>query len=357
MSARGGSASGGKKIIVVCIIIFAVFGIALASQASTAHISSISPTSVLPGETVVTVLGSGFGDVEGESVVFFGLYDWSMDVTYWSDTKIIALAPEGLYYYPGRDYTVAVSVCVNAFTCTPSNRADFRVKPQITDFYPKTAKAGDRVDLTGKDFGYDTGFVTINGRSAELTYWGNESVSFLVPDTYSGDINLTSNHGREATVVSLDIQGFGAEPASEPASVSFLANEKSLVKSIDWNLARRLQGNILLQVEENGEGWYVYPDDLSKYYLGRPADAFAVMRELGLGATHDFITSYTIYPSHVVGKILLDVEDSGKAYYIYPKDKKAYYLGRPADAFAVMRELGLGITNKDIRKIQVWEVN
>lgn len=80
------------------------------------------------------------------------------------------------------------------------------------------------------------------------------------------------------------------------------------------------------------------------------------MRKLGLGATHEFITSHTTYPDNVLGKILLDVEDSGKAYYIYPKDKKAYYLGRPADAFNVMRELGLGITNDDIRKIDVGEV-
>lgn len=64
-----------------------------------------------------------------------------------------------------------------------------------------------------------------------------------------------------------------------------------------------------------------------------------------------FITSYTIYPNHVLGKILLDVEQNGEAYYIYPKDKKAYYLGRPADAFKVMRDLGLGITNSDLSKI------
>ncbi len=120
----------------------------------------------------------------------------------------------------------------------------------------------------------------------------------------------------------------------------------------DTRLANKLKGQILLQVESNGEAYYIYPDDSKKYYLGRPADAFNAMRKLGLGATHEFITSRTIYPNHVLGKILLDVEDQGKAYYIYPKDKKAYYLGKPADAFKVMRELGLGITNNDLNKIQ-----
>ncbi|PIP17417.1 MAG: hypothetical protein COX43_04460, partial [Parcubacteria group bacterium CG23_combo_of_CG06-09_8_20_14_all_35_9] len=58
----------------------------------------------------------------------------------------------------------------------------------------------------------------------------------------------------------------------------------------------------------------------------------------------------------VLGKILLDVEQHGEAYYIYPKDKRAYYLDRPADAFRIMKELGLGITNSDIRKIDVGEI-
>ncbi|MDP2736223.1 MAG: S1C family serine protease [bacterium] len=117
-------------------------------------------------------------------------------------------------------------------------------------------------------------------------------------------------------------------------------------------ISNKLKGQILLQVEQNGEAYYVYPDDSKRYYLGRPDDAFSVMRKLGLGATHDFINSHTIYPTNVLGKILLDVEQNGEAYYIYPKDKKAYYLGHPADAFRIMRELGLGITNSDLNKIQ-----
>jgi len=120
---------------------------------------------------------------------------------------------------------------------------------------------------------------------------------------------------------------------------------------IDNNLSDQLKGKILLQVEAHGEAYYVYPNDSKRYYLGRPDDAFEIMRKLGLGATHSFITSYTTYPTHVSGKILLDVEQNGEAYYIYPKDRKAYYLGRPADAFRIMRDLGLGITNSDLNKI------
>lgn len=108
-------------------------------------------------------------------------------------------------------------------------------------------------------------------------------------------------------------------------------------------------GYIFLQVESKGEAYYYHPVDGKGYYLGRPADAFKIMRELSLGATHHFIHNTTYWPEHVVGRILLDVEDMGKAYYIYPKDRKKYYLGRPDDAFKIMRELGLGISNNDLK--------
>lgn len=121
----------------------------------------------------------------------------------------------------------------------------------------------------------------------------------------------------------------------------------------EQSLAQRLSGRILLQVESHGEAWYVSPASQKRYYLGRPADALNIMRNLGLGATHDFIVNHTAYPDYVLGKILIDVDDYGKAYYIYPKDKKRYYLGNPNDAFAVMKQLGLGITNENLNKITV----
>lgn len=116
-----------------------------------------------------------------------------------------------------------------------------------------------------------------------------------------------------------------------------------------------LSGRILLQVEERGEAWYVNPLDAKRYYLGLPADAFSLMRSLGLGASDHDIGSFQLSkaPSRLAGRILLQVQDKGQAFYVNPLDLKLYYLGRPNDAFYVMRSLGLGITNNDLAKIPV----
>ncbi|MEK7122773.1 MAG: hypothetical protein AAB855_02850, partial [Patescibacteria group bacterium] len=61
---------------------------------------------------------------------------------------------------------------------------------------------------------------------------------------------------------------------------------------------RRLAGSILLQVEEKGEAWYVHPVNLKRYFLGRPADAFRVMRELGLGISNADLRMIAVTPAY-----------------------------------------------------------
>ncbi len=121
--------------------------------------------------------------------------------------------------------------------------------------------------------------------------------------------------------------------------------------------AGELNGRILLQVEENGEAWYVYPVNSKRYFLGRPADAFAVMKKLSLGAKHDFISKTEVFPARLAGMILLDVEKNGEAYYIDPKNLNKHYLNRPVDAFSLMRQMGLGILNSDLVNIPVADID
>ena len=127
--------------------------------------------------------------------------------------------------------------------------------------------------------------------------------------------------------------------------------------------AERLSGYILLQVEKNGEAWYVYPKTLTRFYLGRPTEAFGIMRNLGLGITNANLAKIPRAGSKDVGDanlqkqlsgyILLQTERNGEAWYVYPKDLHRYYLGRPTEAFGIMRNLGLGISNSDLSQIPI----
>ena len=56
------------------------------------------------------------------------------------------------------------------------------------------------------------------------------------------------------------------------------------------------------------------------------------------------------------GKIFLQVEDNGEAWYVSPnREDKRYFLCREDDAFGIMRDHGVGITNADLAKIPISE--
>ncbi|OGF25063.1 hypothetical protein A2303_05575 [Candidatus Falkowbacteria bacterium RIFOXYB2_FULL_47_14] len=115
----------------------------------------------------------------------------------------------------------------------------------------------------------------------------------------------------------------------------------------------RLSGRILLQVEENGEAWYVDQAG-ARTYLGGPGDALAVMRERGLGVSNrDLVNFNALAPKRLAGRILLAVEKEGQAYYVDPDSRRLFSLGRPEEALKIMRERGLGISNQDIKKIPI----
>ena len=82
------------------------------------------------------------------------------------------------------------------------------------------------------------------------------------------------------------------------------------------------------------------------------------MKSLALGVSNTTFNTFhnNTAPKRLAGRILIKPQDSGKAYYISPLTLKLYYLGRPADAFSLMRTLGLGISNSNLRGIGVGMV-
>ena len=133
-------------------------------------------------------------------------------------------------------------------------------------------------------------------------------------------------------------------------------------KSNDAAFMARLSGRILLQVESYGRAWYVYPKTLARYYLKNGDEAFALMRNLGLGISNaDFFQiptkigekSNPALVERVKGYIVLQVEDKGQAWYVNPEDGLRYYLKNGDDAYTLMRSFSLGVKDTDLRKISM----
>lgn len=174
-------------------------------------------------------------------------------------------------------------------------------------------------------------------------------------------------------------------------------------------------GNIYLQIEEKGEAWYVSPITEERFYLGRPDNAWNLLRDKGVGISNhdlkkipiglldfeiidtdkdglsDYLENslgtnhllkdtdqdgfddysevksaynplgagvmpinYNFAQAHL-GYIFLQVEAHGEAWYVNPSNAKRYYLGQEEDAFAIMRSLGIGIKNIDLERISLSE--
>lgn len=131
------------------------------------------------------------------------------------------------------------------------------------------------------------------------------------------------------------------------------AGEKESTTTIDTKLVKRLTGQILLQVEHSGEAWYVNPKDEKKYYMANGDKAYDIMRNFGIGITNkdlEKIKTDKIFAKKNGGKIFLQVETNGEAYYI-DFNGNAHYLKDGAAAYEIMRGLGLGITNDNLDKI------
>ncbi|MFA4917484.1 MAG: hypothetical protein WC560_12555, partial [Syntrophales bacterium] len=144
---------------------------------------------------------------------------------------------------------------------------------------------------------------------------------------------------------------------------------KYLPEKYDASLVQRLVGRILLQVEENGEAWYVNPSDNLRYYMANGSVAYNMMRFFSLGITDldlakipvvstssnmlaiDSICSQNSLANQLKGKILLQVEQHGEAWYIHPDKCYRIYLKDGDAAYDIMRFLSLGITNGDLEKM------
>ncbi len=181
----------------------------------------------------------------------------------------------------------------------------------------------------------------------------------------------------------------------------------------DRSLSQKLRGHILLQVEERGEAWYVEQNTDKRYYMKDGEVAYEILRKFGLGITNEDLSKIPVgidmrfetydydgdgvfdkmeealgtdmYSSdsdsdgysdstellnnfnpkgpgaltidesltdRLRGKILLQVDSLGEAWYVNPQDNRRYYMPDGEAAYEIMRFLSLGITNENLELIE-----
>lgn len=179
-------------------------------------------------------------------------------------------------------------------------------------------------------------------------------------------------------------------------------------------VAQIVSGKIVLDVERNGEAWYVNPTTSTRYYLRDGEAAYTALEAFGLGVTDADIAKIPIglesrstlsdrdnddlpdavevslgtdendadsdndgysdaeevqsgynplgsgkssvdngLVSRLEGRILLQVESHGEAWYVYPDESKRYYLGDGEAAYEAMRYLGLGISSANLQQVAI----
>lgn len=126
-------------------------------------------------------------------------------------------------------------------------------------------------------------------------------------------------------------------------------------------LGDRLSGRVLISVEEHGEAWYIDPLTSTRSYLGRPEEALRFWHTKALGiknsdldgipAAQEASLGNLALRRRLSGRILLQVESHGEAWYVNPADLKKYRLQSPEDARFIMEKLGLGITVSNLASI------
>ncbi|OGY90649.1 MAG: hypothetical protein A2677_00025 [Candidatus Komeilibacteria bacterium RIFCSPHIGHO2_01_FULL_52_14] len=193
---------------------------------------------------------------------------------------------------------------------------------------------------------------------------------------------------------------------------SVIADERARNVAVQTALVNRLLGQILLQVEKQGQAWYLDPISRLRYYLKDGVTAYQALQAFGLGISGKDLakipvgidsraagtdsdgdglidllenalgtkadqadsdgngandkaevlagsnpsgtgtTSYdTALTQRLEGRILLQVEGQGQAWYVH--NGRRYYMPDGEQAYQIMRYLSLGITNKDLTGIPV----
>lgn len=186
----------------------------------------------------------------------------------------------------------------------------------------------------------------------------------------------------------------------------------STIKVEASSLPYELRGHFLIQADRAGQAWYVDPDNGLRHYLANNDSALEFLNKFGEGISNIDLAKIPIaldprfnrsdsdgdglddrveralgtdplqadsdsdsysdgielshhfnplgkgrlaidldFSSSMAGRILLQIEGKGEAWYLSPVDNLRYYIGDLEDLFRIIKYLGRGILSSDLEKI------
>lgn len=181
-------------VLPAAVLLILLFAHGQAYSQSTPDINSFKPNSGGPG-AIITIYGSNLGETIGKSKVMFGTV--SADVISWSVNKISVEVPSNANPEDlaetgkGKRTKMMIPVYITLEEGGKTNEKYFDILPSIKGLSPGNGGPGDKVIITGHNFGnyIDRGKVFIGSKEVKVLKWTDGSIDVEMPASINtGDI-------------------------------------------------------------------------------------------------------------------------------------------------------------------------
>jgi uncharacterized protein YkwD len=246
---------------------------------------------------------------------------------------------------------------VSVYDLTAGEAIETIISIDTANIYAADAVFFNPVEPLELDHEYAVYVTDISGDDLYDAMWTFKTQQSDNVDFPNADISITyDSHVDWADPTGADV--LVTVPNSSSSNTS--SNSADVEALID-----RLEGQIMLAVDNNGEAWYIDPITRMRYYLADGPTAYEFLRSFGLGILNADLESISKEGSSsgggslatsLSGRVLIQVEEHGEAWYVNPDDLLRYYMADGDEAYRIMRELSLGTLMADISDIPIGTV-
>ncbi len=246
----------------------------------TPGVSAIAPAQGVAG-TSVTIIGTSFGSAQG-NVLFNGT---PATISSWSNTSIVAVAPNGASSGNVTVLTNGVSGIGPVFTFLPS----------ITTISPASGPVGTLVTISGASFGFPQGIssVSFGPVIAIPTWWSENMIVVPVPvGAVTGSVLVTVG-GQSSNAISFSVSG--SSPTSS-GSIAGTITQPDGVTPIAGAAVDVLEGSAINGAATTGpSGMYTVSNlNAGTYTVQASAFGFGAQKQSGVSVVANQSTNVSL---------------------------------------------------------------